>query len=317
VFEEGRVRVAVADLSYSFNAERSAEVRLHDVPGREGASPDEALEIAGALAEEVLAEAGIARDRVVGVGLGIPAPLDQKTGIVASDTILHRWKDVRAADQLAERLKLPVEIDNDANLGALGELLFGAGRGIDDFIYVKHSPYVGSALVIDGKLRRGATGIAGELGHIQVQPGGAICGGCGKRGCLGPIVAAAVLARLLEPSHGAGITLPQMRLLIERGDVVASRIANDAGRTIGKVLAGYCNQLNPAAIIVQGELSVSGGPLLGGIREEIDRGAIPAAAAAVTVKPTELGDRAELLGAAALVIANPERVPSSAFLRLG
>jgi predicted NBD/HSP70 family sugar kinase len=316
VFDRGGLRAAISDLSYSLIAERSAPVVVYDLAGLRGVEPGEALDAAARLALELLADVGVARDSVIGVGLGLPAPIDRRRGTVAGDTILHRWKDVHAAAELTQRLQLPVELDNDANLGALGELLFGAGRGLRDFIYVKQSPGVGSALILDGRLYRGASGIAGELGHIQVQAEGPICDGCGQRGCLNTIVSGTTLVEVLRSSHGSGLSSRDIPALVAAGDHVATRIVGDAGRMFGRVLADLCNELNPEAIIVQGELSTPDGPFLQGIREGIDRGAIPAAAAAVTVKPSLVGERAELLGAAALVIANIERLPSSRLLAL-
>jgi predicted NBD/HSP70 family sugar kinase len=316
VFDRRGLRVALSDLSYSLIAERTAPVRVYDLAGARGADPAEALDAAAGLAFELLSNVGIDRDRVIGVGLGLPAPIDRLKGTVAGDTILHRWKDVRAASELSQRLQLPVELDNDANLGALGELLFGAGVGLRDFIYVKQSPGVGSALILNGRLYRGASGIAGELGHVQVQAEGPICDGCGQRGCLNTVVSGATLLEVLRSSHGRDLRSGDIPALVAEGDPVATRIVSDAGRVFGRVLADLCNELNPEAIIVQGELSTPDGPFLSGIREGIDRGAIPAAAAAATVKPSFLGEQAELLGAAALVIANAESVPSSRFLAL-
>ncbi|MGZ4411022.1 MAG: ROK family protein [Gaiellaceae bacterium] len=324
VFDRDGLRAGVTDLSYSLIAERAVRVggdpalpvQVYDLDGQKGADPVTVLDAAASVGSDLLEKARIDKERVLGVGLGLPAPIDRRTSAVASDTILHHWKDVDTAAELSRWLRLPAEVDNDANLGALAELFLGAGRGLSDFIYVKQSPGVGSALILSGRLYRGASGIAGELGHVQVQADGPICDGCGQRGCLGTVVSGKALLAALRSSHGQGLSASDIPALAQ-ADAVAARMVGDAGRVFGRVLADLCNELNPEAIIVQGELSTPEGPFLIGIREGIDRGAIPAAAAAVTVKPSLLGERAELLGAAALVITNTESWSSSSFLALG
>jgi predicted NBD/HSP70 family sugar kinase/DNA-binding CsgD family transcriptional regulator len=315
VFEHESLHVALTDLSFAPLGERLIELAIHTPTDEDIVPPHEAIARAAALAGALLAEAAVAPERVLGAGLVLPAPIDQRSGTVASQTILQPWKDLRPADELARQLGVHVELDNDANAGALGELFFGSGRGVSDFIYVKHSPAVGAALVLDGRLYRGTSGIAGELGHIQVNPDGALCR-CGKRGCLGPTVSTDAMIAVLRSTHGDRVTALRIQELLGGGDLVASRVVADAGRTLGEVLAGFCSLLNPAAIIVQGVLSADGGPLLTGVREAIDRHAMPEAAEAVSVKAGTLGDRAELLGAAALVVAGTAALSSDRLLAL-
>src|SRR5262249_44700141 len=145
--------------------------RRHDLDVANGAA-DAAFAVAAELVEAAIAEAGFERWRLVGCTAGIPAPLDRESGVVAAPVILPGWAEVPVAERLSGQLDLAVHVENDANLGAVGELFFGAARGIDDFVYVKLSTGVGSALVLDGRLYRGATGVAGELGHVQVQDDG-------------------------------------------------------------------------------------------------------------------------------------------------
>ena len=166
---------------------------------------------------------------------------------------------------------------------------------------------LGAGLVLDGRLYHGATGIAGELGHVQVRPEGAVCR-CGSRGCLETVASTGALLSLLRPTHGPGLTQRAMLDLVAAGDLAARRVINDAGRAVGRAVADLCNFLNPAAIIVGGDLSVAGDALLDGVREEIDRYSLPGAAAAVEVKAGILGERAEVLGALAVVIADTARL---------
>ena len=201
---------------------------------------------------------------------------------------------------LSERLGLSVEVDNDANLGALAEASFGAGRGLSDIVYVRLGSGVGAGLVIGGRLHHGAAGLAGEIGHVQVLADGVVCR-CGNRGCLESVAAEGSIRALLRPARGHEVTRREVLELVAARDLGATRVVNDAGRAIGRVLADLCNALNPEAVVVGGELSEAGEPLLDGIRDSIDRYALPGAAAAVKVVHGELGERAEVLGALALV----------------
>src|SRR3954447_2912324 len=301
-FGHSHLRVAVSDLSSPFLAER---LEALDVDHR----ADEALDRAAGLVDEVLADAGIERARVLGAGMGLPGPIDRRTGTVGSSVILPGWAGVRAAEAMSARLDLPVIVDNDANLGALAEVAVGAGRGLTDVVYVKIASGIGAGLVLGGRLHHGATGVAGELGHVQVRADGAVCR-CGNRGCLETVAASGALMESMRGAHGP-LTVPALLGLAAAGDLGAGRILEDAGRAVGSVLADLCNHLNPEAIVVGGELAAAGEPLLAGMREAIGRRAQPAAAAAVRVMAGVLGERAELLGALALVVGDTERLRSA------
>jgi predicted NBD/HSP70 family sugar kinase len=307
-FGHGHVRVAVADLSSTVLAEELVEL---DVDG----APENALDAASELVDDVLVEAGIDRSRIIGAGMALSAPIDLEQGVLGS-TVLPNWAGIQAGEELSRRLEIPVELDNDANLGALAEVSFGAGRGLADVVYVMMSAGIGAGLVLGGRLYHGATGIAGELGHIQVRPEGTVCR-CGSRGCLETVASTGALLSLLRPTHGPDLSLQAMLELVADGDLPARRVVNDAGRMVGRALADLCNYLNPAAIVVGGELSLAGDALLGGLREEIDRYALPGAAQSVEIKAGVLGDRAEVLGALALVIADTARLRSAGLAPIG
>ena len=130
--------------------------------------------------------------------------------------ILPGWAGLNAADELSERLGMPVAVDNDANLGALAEISFGAGRGLKDVIYVMVSSGIGAGIVLGGQLHRGVTGLAGELGHVLVRSDGAVCR-CGNRGCLETVASTDAVLDLLRPTHGADITVRDLvELIAER-----------------------------------------------------------------------------------------------------
>ncbi len=307
-FGHRHVRVAAADLASTVLAEAVAQLDVDN-------DAEHALDTAADLVRQVLAETGIDRSRVVAAGMGIPGPYDRRRHTVNSSSILPAWVGLDARAEFAQRIEVEVQVDNDANLGALGELTFGAARGLSDVVYVKISTGIGAGLILGGTLHRGATGIAGELGHVQMSPDGIVCN-CGGRGCLQTVASTAALLAAARAAHGPQLTLAGLIELVNAGDFGSRRIVGEAGRAVGRVLADLCNQVNPEAIVVGGDLSGAGEPLLAGIREAIDRSALPGAAQAVTVKAAELGERAEVLGALVLVIADTERLRSAGLAAL-
>jgi predicted NBD/HSP70 family sugar kinase len=307
-FGHRHLRVALADLSRTVLAERATELDVD-------AAARGSLDAAAALVDEVLAEAGMDSSRIIGAGVGLPGPIDARTGAVGSSVTLADWVGLKPAEELARRLSVSVAVDNDANLGALGEVSFGAARGLRDILYVKVSSGIGAGLILGGRLYHGAVGLAGELGHVHVRDQRAVCR-CGNRGCLETVAATGAVLAALRPAHRADLTVRDAVALVRAGDLGAQRVITDAGRAIGRVLADHCNLLNPAAVVVGGDLSAAGRPLLDGIRESIDRYAQPAVAAAVAILAGQLGERAEVLGALATIIGDTERVRSAGFVDL-
>jgi predicted NBD/HSP70 family sugar kinase/DNA-binding transcriptional ArsR family regulator len=285
------VRVAVSDLASHVLSEREV---AHDVD-REPAAPT--LDLTARMVRECLAEAGADGARVVGVGMGVPGPIDPRTGTIVSP-ILPSWVTLQPSVELADRLGLDVRTDNDANVGALGELVHGAARGHDDVIYVKVAGGIGAGLILAGRLHRGVTGIAGEIGHVRLDDDGPVCR-CGNRGCLETQVAAPRLVELLRPAYGAELDVERMLELSRADDAGVNRILDDAGRAIGRVLADLSNHLNPAVIVVGGAVGVSPS-LMRGIRDSVARYAQPDTASALRVIPGSLGEHAGVMGALAL-----------------
>jgi predicted NBD/HSP70 family sugar kinase len=224
---------------------------------------------------------------------------------VGSSAILPGWTDVRIAEVMSERLALPVHVDNDANLGALAELHWGAGHGASTFVYLKMATGIGAGLVIGGRLFHGAGGTAGEIGHTTVDEAGPICR-CGNRGCLEMVASAPALAELLRPTRGE-VTGERVVELALEGDPGCRRAIADAGSYAGQAVANLCNLFNPERIVVGGSLGAAGEVLLGPLREAVRRRVIPSAVEDVEIVPGVLGDRAELLGAVALVLKEKEQ----------
>jgi predicted NBD/HSP70 family sugar kinase len=290
-FGHDHVRVAISSLSYDVLAEQSVDIDVDS-----GAL--ESLDTAAGLVHDLLEEAGVAPELVLSAGVGLPGPIDRESGLVRSQPILPSWGGLDPVAELERRLSAPVHLDNDANVGALGEATFGAGRGASVLVYLRLSAGIGSGLVVDGRPFRGARGIAGEIGHVLVDPQGPICR-CGNRGCLETFVAGPALCELLRKSHGP-LTVRELVALAVEGDAGATRVLADAARVVGRAVADLCNTINPDVVVVGGDLSAAGAVVLDPLRDAVRRFAIPAAADAVRIAPSELGERAELLGALAL-----------------
>lgn len=294
-FGHSHLRVAVGNLAHQVLAEESEPIDV-DVSAAEGL--DRAEELVGRLVEST----GIGREKVIGVGLGVPGPIDVGTGVLGSTSILPGWSGINPREELSGRLGMPVYVDNDANLGALGEVVWGAGRGLRDLAYIKVASGVGAGLVINGRIYRGPGGTAGEIGHITLDESGPVCR-CGNRGCLETFTAARYVLGLLGGSHGPGLTVPGMVRLAREGDPGCRRVVSDVGRHVGMGVANLCNVLNPQRVILGGDLAEAGELVLAPIRESVARYAIPSAARQLSVVHGALGARAEVLGALALVLS--------------
>jgi len=306
-FGHSHVRVGIANLSHQVTAERDREFQVdNDAAG--------ALDAAAAMVDEVLADARVGRDRVIGVGMGIPGPIDRRTGTIGSASILPGWVGLAPAEEMARRLELMVEIDNDANVGALAEVYWGAGRGCSEVTYIKASTGIGAGIVISGQLHRGAVGTAGEIGHTTVDEQGPLCR-CGSRGCLETVAGGAAVVEQVRSTRSKDLTLGRVLELAAAGDPACRRAIADAGRQIGVSMAAVCNILNPELIVVGGHLSEAGDMLLGPLRESLRRYAVRAAVESVAVVQGVLGERAEMLGALALVLQSTDRFLSERVMR--
>lgn len=293
-FGHRHLTVAVADLAYEVLAERRVEL---DWDHR----ADDGLNAVQTIMVGLLDELGIGRELVVGAGIGLPAPIDSRTGQVGAPSQLPGWVGVDAAEAATERLGVPVMVDNDANLGALAEDRWGAGRGAENVAYVKLSDGVGAGLVIRGELYQGSIGTAGEIGHVTMNEFGALCR-CGNRGCLEMLVGTSALLAQLAPNYGTGLTIAEVVRLARAGDVSCRRVLEDAGHHIGVAVANLCNVFNPDRVIIGGELAQAEELVLESLGRTLNRQGIPSAANAVDLVLAELGARSHLLGA--LVIAS-------------
>ncbi len=261
--------------------------------------PVEVLTQSATLAREAISEAGI-EGNVLGVAVGLPVPVTTD-GRIGSRTFRPAWADIDAAGELARQLGLgPVHVGNEAHLGALGEYIFGLGQGTRDLTYLKLGTGIGAGIIADGQLQTGASGIAGEFGHITIDYRGRPCR-CGNRGCLERYAGGEAL---LSEAREAGFKTDSLPALVGRarsGDGACERIISDAAAIIGVGLGTLVNLNGPGLIVLGGSLSAAGELLTRPLCEALNQAAFPPAARAVSIEPASLDRRASACGAAALV----------------
>ncbi|MDC7122283.1 ROK family transcriptional regulator [Cellulomonas fimi] len=291
------IRVAIADFTHEVLAERVLPMPVdHPV--------DTSLDRTALLVVDLLERLGLAMQDVVGIGIGLPAPVDDATGMISVRGIMRGWDEVHVGHVLSKRLALPVYVDNDANLGALAESTRGASREYRDSVYVRASYGTGAGIVINHQLHRGFAGTAGEIGHVQVDPQGDICR-CGSRGCLDTVVGARAIVEPLRATHG-NLTLRDVVQRARDGDPGCAQVIADAGAEIGAVVSGVAMTVNPQCIVVGGELAETGEILLQPMREALRRRVLLNQIAPLEVIPAELGNAAEVAGAIALVMQHAD-----------
>lgn len=255
-------------------------------------------------------------ESVAAIGIGSPGCVDPRRGVVVSEAFnIPGWKGMDIAQRMTDATGVPTFVDNDVNTAALGETWFGAGKCVRDLICITIGTGIGGGLVFDRKVHHGARFFAGEIGHSTVVLDGRPCL-CGSLGCLeayasGPALgrrAQELARRGLAPAivEAAGnpheITAQDVAAAAAAGDQAAVGIFLDAGRYIGAVLANLVNVLNPEMVVVGGRVARAGELLLAPLRREIYRRALDVVTKDLQVVPAQLGDRAVLVGAAALAL---------------
>jgi predicted NBD/HSP70 family sugar kinase len=240
-----------------------------------------------------------AQERLLGVGVG--GHVNGTTGDVVASPFLG-WQNVPLRQLVAERMALPVRIENDVNTLAVAEQWFGAGSSFPSFALVTIGAGVGCALVLDGQLWRGVSGVAGEFGHMIVDPNGPECH-CGKRGCLEALVGDTAIASAMSAAAGRRITrISQVVSAAHAGDPDARRVFSQAGVALGRAIAALLNLLNPPLVILSGEGITASDLFMDALRGELDRDAFSSAATDCTVLVRPLPDEAWARGAAATML---------------
>ena len=301
------VDVALADLS--------GEILAHvQEPCDISTGPEEILDRVEELFVHSLVDAEQRPGSLWGIGIGVPGPVEFDSGRPVAPPIMPGWDRYAVRERFAKH-DVPLWVDNDVNIMALGERRAGIARGHDNVVFIKISTGIGAGIIMDGRLHRGAQGCAGDVGHMQVTDDPAVVCRCGNVGCLEALAGGGALARGGEAAARDGRSRFLAAVLDEKGSVEAHDVARGAlhgdptcvelltraGQLVGHMLASVVNFFNPSLIVIGGGVAGAGDLLLATIRETVYRRSLPLATRELVVKRSALGDLAGVVGAAAIV----------------
>jgi len=277
--------------------------QVHEVgaPHNINEGPEICLRRVAKLIDQLLAETGKKISDISAIGVCVPGPIVQSAGMVSGPPIMPGWDHYPIRDHLTELYHLPVSLNNDAEMGAVGEWAYGAGRGERNLAYIKVGTGIGAGLLLDGQIYRGATGCAGEIGHITIDENGPLCT-CGNRGCLEAIAGGGAIARkateavkmgqrtqLAEMHEDGAITVADVMHAARMGDHLAQRITAEAGMHLGTAIANVVNLFNPSMVVIGGSVGQIGDLLLEPIRLTVQRRSLLVASRNVRITAALLG----------------------------
>jgi glucokinase-like ROK family protein len=304
------VTILLADFSACVLRELESPFDIND-------GPEECLFQVDSLLRDFLDKAGVKLEDILAIGVGVPGPIVSDAGMVSGPPIMPGWDSYPIRDHLQELWQCPIALSNDAELGALGEWAYGAGRGERNLAYIKVGTGIGCGLLLDGRLYRGTTGSAGEIGHITITENGPLCT-CGNRGCLEALAGGNAIARSAQEMVRSGhrtqmasitpinsLTARDVIAAARNGDLTAQNIVAEAGEHLGTAIASVVNLFNPSMIVVGGGVAQIGDLLLEPIRKTVRERSLKVASRAVRITAALLGRRSAGMGAVvqALTIA--------------
>lgn len=285
------------------------EIQEMHMPFNINLGPRVCLDQVDAYLHDLLKNAGLALADIKAVGTGVPGPIVTEAGMVSGPPIMPGWDGFPIRDTLQARWGCPVTLNNDAELGALGEWAYGAGRGERDLAYIKVGIGIGAGLLLDGQIYGGITGSAGEIGHITINENGPECQ-CGNRGCLEAMAGGQAIANraieavrkgqrtlLTEKSPVETITHQDVIAAARRGDLLSQQIVTEAGSHLGTAIASLVNLFNPSMVVIGGGVAQIGDLLLEPIRRAVQQRSLRVASRAVRISAALLGRRSSGMGA--------------------
>ncbi|WP_246122673.1 ROK family transcriptional regulator [Pseudonocardia cypriaca] len=318
-FDEGFGHVLVAGVHRD-----RVELTAVDLGGRElyrrsfdmpvAAGPDPVLGAVETELGRLVADSGIDPARTVALGVGVPGPVDVAVGRVMQPPVMPGWHDYPVRDRLAARLGVPVFVENDANLMALGEQRAN-WPGVPSLLLVTVGSGIGAGIVIDGRLYRGIDGGAGDIGHIRMYGHDERCA-CGAVGCLAAVASGDALARRLAALGKDVTSAVDVRRLVQEGDPDAIAAVRTAGQLAGEVMTTVVSVLNPEVLVLAGEMAQTNEYFVTGMRELIYQRSLPRATRRLRVVSTTLGDRASVVGMTELAV-DEVFAPDAVDARLG
>ncbi len=306
------IDLAIADFSGELLVRYSEPASVKDGPIR-------ILGRVCSLLEKLIQEGGLSSKKLNGIGIGVPGPVDFSVGNLVSPPIMPGWDRYPIIQTVQQWFPSSnVVVDNDVNVMALGEIYQGAGKGVDNLIFVKIGTGIGAGIICEGKIYRGSSGCAGDIGHIGVDKNGPLCH-CGNKGCLeavaaGPAIAgraltaaqagrSPILMKYYE-NNGNVLRAEDVGNASKEGDALAIEVIRESGQFIGDVLAGMVNFYNPGMIVIGGGVSNLGDLLLSSIRQTVLRRSLPLATRDLLIVFSEIGTDAGVIGAINLAMDN-------------
>jgi len=287
------LKIALLDLSY--------KIRDKQVLSTKAFTKKESLiAVIADSVKKIIKDNRLSKQDILGVGLGLPGPIDVKNGLVHFFPNIPGWKEVKLKDILEKSLKLPIFLDNDANLMALAEYKLGAARGFKNAVCITLGTGVGGGIILDGRLYRGLSFAAGEIGHIPINENGPRCN-CGGIACLETYVGSNAILGHAKSLFKRYISLEKLSVLAKRQNKKAILIWSKVGSQLGTALVGVVNLFNPDAIVIGGGVANAGKILFDRVREMIAKRAMDVQAHRVRVFKAKLGSDAGLIGAAIFV----------------
>lgn len=304
------IDVAMADLTGKIIRRGS---RVADVSNR----PEVLLGACVTLIKELASQQGCNTDQILGIGIGVPGPVDFARGVLVAPPLMPGWENFPIRSFFKESFPSAFTVvDNDVNIMALGEQRSGDGTGIDHFIFVKIGTGIGAGIVSNGKIHRGSDGCAGDIGHICVDKDGPLCA-CGNKGCLeamsaGPSIASRAMDAVqnglspllsqIRESNGGVLRPEDVNAACQKGDQAALDIIRASGQMVGDVLASLVNFFNPSHIFISGGIANFGNHLLVAIRRAVLHQSLPLATTHLSIKFSSMGSNAGVTGAIALAL---------------
>jgi predicted NBD/HSP70 family sugar kinase len=289
------LRLALVDSAFRLVGEFSRRLER-------GLASQDVLAMAGQAYETLLRDSDVAAGAVARAGVGVPGPIDQASGRIGASSLLPEWSSIDLREAVSRVLGgLPVDVDNDGNLGALGEQSWPPALESTSLFYVRLTTGIGGGLIVNGQLWRGADGTAGEIGHHSIDESGAICR-CGNRGCLEAIASVPEFLTVLGKAVGREVGPDDWVQLAKHGDITARRLLEDLARHLGAAVANIINIVNPTRVVVGGPISAVGDILMGPLRAEVRQRAVPAATRSLRIEPARWGVRSEVYGAALMAM---------------
>lgn len=288
------VVVALTDLNGTVLSEQRGDLEV-------AAGPDAVLDWVIDSGGRQLDELGRARSSLTGIGIGLPGPVEHSTGRPVNPPIMPGWDGFDVPARVQRTFDVPVLVDNDVNIMALGEqATFWSGD--DNLLFVKVATGIGAGIIGSGLLQRGAVGTAGDLGHVRVPRGEGVVCRCGNTGCLEALASGPAIAKSLTEIGLPTAGREDLAEHVRHGRIQAIGALRQAGRDVGDVLATCVNLLNPSVIVIGGSLSHLGEHLMAGVREVVYHRSLPLATSSLRIAPSMAGDQAGVLGASRMVI---------------